>query len=370
MDPNHVRYNFEYETKLRVGFIGAGGHAFRNVYPTFQYAPVDLLAICDLDEERARAYARQFGAGATYTDHHTMLAEKKPDAVFIVTNYDEQGRPRATQLAIDALNAGSHVWMEKPTAASVADVDRLIEASERNGRYVMTGLKKTFFPSIVKAKEIIDSEEFGKALSITVRYPQGIPPLADRGDLRKVVGLLDHLPHPGSIIHELMGQIADIAYTWEAVRGGSFVNMNFVSGAIGVLHMPGGGSGSSPLERIEVVGEHASVVVDNGVRVTYYRPATRPAYGRSASYLVSNEMAPLVWEPEFSLGQLYNKNIFYLGYVQEVLHFCESVLRDRPPTKGTLEASREIAKLFEALCTTEPGTRVTINAPITKAVII
>jgi hypothetical protein len=76
---------------------------------------------------------------------------------------------------------------------------------------------------------------------------------------------------------------------------------------------------------------------------------------------VSNETAPLVWEPEFSLGQLYNKNIFYLGYVQEVLHFCESVLRQQPPTKGTLEASREIAKLFEALCTTEPGTRMVIN---------
>jgi predicted dehydrogenase len=361
MDPNHVRYNFEYETRLRAGFIGAGGHAFRNVYPTFQYAPVDLVAICDLDADRAEAFARQFGASATYTDHREMLAVEKPNAVFIVTNYDEQGRPRATQLAIDALNAGSHVWMEKPTAASVADVDRLIAASERTGRYVMTGLKKTFFPSIVKAKEIVSSEEFGQPLSITIRYPQGMPPLADRADLRKVAGLLDHLPHPGSIVHELMGPIADASYTWEAVTGGSFVSMNFVSGAIGVLHMPGGGSGSSPLERVEVVGTRASVVVDNGVRVTYYRPATRPAYGRSASYLVSNETAPLVWEPEFSLGQLYNKNIFYLGYVQEVQHFCESVLQQQPPTRGTLEASREIAKLFEALCTSEPGSRMVIN---------
>jgi hypothetical protein len=110
-----------------------------------------------------------------------------------------------------------------------------------------------------------------------------------------------------------------------------------------------------------VVGEHASVIVDNGVKVTYYRPATRPAYGRSASYLVPNENAPLVWEPEFSLGQLYNKNIFYLGYVQEVLHFCDSVLGSTPPTKGTLAASLEIAKVFEALCTTPPGVRVTIN---------
>ena len=76
---------------------------------------------------------------------------------------------------------------------------------------------------------------------------------------------------------------------------------------------------------------------------------------------MEDEAAPLTWEPEFSLGQLYNKNIFLLGYVQEVLHFCESVLSGTAPTKGTLEESLEIAKLFEAYCTTPPGTVVTIN---------
>ena len=105
------------------------------------------------------------------------------------------------------------------------------------------------------------------------------------------------------------------------------------------------------------------MVVDNGVKVTYYRPAQRPAYGRSASYLVENRSAPLFWEPEFSLGQLYNKNIFYLGYVQEVLHFCESVLNNTPPTRGTLEQSLEIVKLFDAYCTTEPGVEASINPP-------
>ncbi|HYH11106.1 MAG TPA: Gfo/Idh/MocA family oxidoreductase, partial [Thermomicrobiales bacterium] len=81
-DPGYVRYNFEYDRKVRVAFIGAGGHSFRNVYPTFQYAPVDLVAVCDLDGERAAAFARQFGATASYTDHREMLAREQPDAVF------------------------------------------------------------------------------------------------------------------------------------------------------------------------------------------------------------------------------------------------------------------------------------------------
>jgi predicted dehydrogenase len=361
-EPDFVRYNFEYEQKIRVAFIGAGGHAFRNVYPTFQYAPIDLVAICDIDAGRAAAYARQFGATATYTDHREMLAQEQPDAVFIVTNYDEHGKPRATQLALDALNAGCHVWMEKPTAASVAEVRQLIATSEQTGKFVLTGLKKTFFPSIVRTKEIIDSPEFGEPVSVAIRYPQSMPPPEDRGDLTQMLGLLDHLPHPVSILHELLGPVASLTYEWEARRGGSVSNLVFRSGAIGTMHLVGGGSGSSPLERLEVVGEHANVVVENGVRVIYYRPARRGGYGRAASYLVPTDDAPLIWEPEFSLGQLYNKNIFYLGYVPEVLHFCESVLENTPPTKGTLAASLEIAKLFEAYRTNPPGTRIAIDA--------
>ena len=104
--PGEVRYNFEYARKVRVAFIGAGGHAFRNVYPTFQYAPVDLVAVCDLDGDRAAAFARQFGATASYTDHRAMLARERLDAVFIVTSYGADGRPQATGLALDALEAG------------------------------------------------------------------------------------------------------------------------------------------------------------------------------------------------------------------------------------------------------------------------
>jgi len=47
-------------------FVGCGGHAFRNVYPALRYAPVDLVAVCDYDLERAKVYAREFGAAHAY----------------------------------------------------------------------------------------------------------------------------------------------------------------------------------------------------------------------------------------------------------------------------------------------------------------
>lgn len=356
-----IKYNFEYERKLRICYIGAGGHSFRNVLPTFQYAPVDFLAICDQDAARAEAYARQFGARTFYIDHREMLERERPDAVFIVTSYHPDGRVQATDLALDALQAGVHVWMEKPTAASVDEVRRLMVVSGETGRFVMTGLKKIFFPAIAKAREIISAPEFGRPSSLYVRYPQHMPPFEERADLRTITSLLDHIYHPGAIINYLMGPIGRVSYEWEPVNGSSVTTLRFVSGAIGTLHFSAGASGSSPLERLEVIGEGANLVVENGVKLTYYRKANRPAYGRSASFLVEDEAAPLYWEPEFSLGQLYNKNIFYLGYVPEVLHFCESVLSGTAPTKGTLDESLEIAKLFEVYRTTPPGTVVTIN---------
>ncbi|MFC5649939.1 Gfo/Idh/MocA family protein [Paenibacillus solisilvae] len=358
---SNVTYNFEYDKKLKACFIGAGGHSYRNVYPTFQYAPVELLAVCDMNGDRAAAYAGQFGAPRFYTDHMEMLKTEQPDIVFIVTAYHPDGRVQATDLALDALSLGVHVWMEKPTASSVAEVQELAEASKRSGRYVMTGMKKIFFPAIGKAKQITASPSFGRPSSIYIRYPQDLPELSDRTDLRRVKWLLDHLFHPASIIHYLMGPIEHFSYEREPFNGGSVTSMKFRSGAVGTLHMAAGISGSGPLERLEVVGEGENVVVDNGVKVTYYRKAERPAYGRSASFLVPDEEAPLVWEPEFSLGQLYNKNIFYLGYVPEVVYFCECVLSGTPPEKGSLADALEIVKLFEGYRNTPPGTVALLN---------
>ncbi|MGP4041082.1 Gfo/Idh/MocA family protein [Gracilibacillus sp. D59] len=356
-----INYNFEYKKKVKACFIGAGGHSFRNIYPVFQYTPIELVAICDKDVNRARDYAKQFGANAYYEDHLEMLEKEQPDAVFIVTAYTSDGHVQATKLALDVIEAGAHVWMEKPTAASVDEIMALMEKSKDKNVQVMTGIKKVFFPAVEKAKEIIETEEFGKPSSVYIRYPQSIPALDNRMDLTKMTGFLDHIFHPASVLNYLMGPIKDIAYFREDNNGGSVTNIRFQSGAIGTMHLTAGMSSSSPLERIEVIGEGANVVVDNGVKMTYYRKSKPSHYGRTPTYFTNETEAPLYWEPEFSLGQLYNKNIFYLGYVPEILHFCESILENKSLQKGTLEDALEIVKLFEAYCTTEEGTVKTIN---------
>jgi len=346
-----VTYNHEYPRKLKTCFIGCGGHALRNVYPTFQYAPVDLAAVCDLDAERAAACAKVFGARKTYTDHREMLAQEKPDVVFIVTNYDERGHPRYPKLAVDCLRAGAHAWIEKPPAATVAEIHEMMRASEATGRYVGVGFKKMFFPANQKAKQIISRPEFGRIVSITARYPQDLPPFADRSNPKKMIWFLDHMVHPHSVLRLLGGDIEWIFTNRNAVNGAAAVSLKFTSGAVGNLLFSAGQSGSSFFERTEIIGEGENVVVDNNIRVTHYRKAPHIAgYGRSNDYynLFADENAPRVWEPEFSLGQLHNKAMFLLGYAPEVIHFTEGLLAGKAPTWGTLDDALELLHVYEA----------------------
>lgn len=356
---DEVRYQFEYDTRIRCAFIGAGGHSFRNVYPALQYAPVDLVAVCDINADRAGEYARLFGASASYSDHQEMLAKERPEAVFIVTSYHPDGRVQATGIAMDCLRAGAHVWTEKPTAASTAEIHQLMDESDRADRFVMTGLKKTFTPGMEKLKQIITAAEFGGLASLSVRYPQSLP--EKRHDLNAMRGFLDHIYHPAAVINYLAGPIDRLSYEWEPISGASVTSMRFASGAVGTLHLAAGIAATSPLERVEVTGRDANAVLDNGVSLTYYRPGSRLPYGRSASYIVPDEVAPLHWEPEHSLGQLYNKNLFYLGYVPEIQHFCHSVLAGTRPEKGTLADSLAIMRMFEAYQNHPEGTTVELK---------
>src|SRR5690625_1641422 len=246
-----ITYNFEYKDRLKACFIGAGGHSFRNIYPTFQYAPIDLVAICDLNEAKAEAYASQFGANNYYTNYHEMFAKELPEVVFIVASYHANGRVQATDIAKDALKAGIHVRMEKPTAATTKEIKELMTLSKENKCYLMTGLKQIFMSSIEKVKSLLDSSEFGTPSSLYISYPERLPTFEERQNLRNITGFLDHIFHPGSIINYLMGKIESMFYQREPHNGGCIANLKFSSGSIGTLHLAGGIATSSPLEYLE-----------------------------------------------------------------------------------------------------------------------
>jgi predicted dehydrogenase len=90
------------------------------------------------------------------------------------------------------------------------------------------------------------------------------------------------------------------------------------------------------------------IVVENNIRVKYQK-AVPAGYGDNPNYYKGDLGAGTSsWEPEFSLGQLYNKGIFLLGYYNEVNEFARSILDNRAPAKGTLEQAWRVTRVFEA----------------------
>jgi predicted dehydrogenase len=348
---------------IRVGFIGCGGHAFRWIYPALQFAPVELIATCDQDADRAAQYAKRFGAERSYSNHGAMLEGENLDAVLIVTGYDAEGRPTYPPLAADCLRAGKHVWMEKPPAATSAEIEALIAVSRQTGRFAMVGLKKCFYPAIEKAREIALRPEFGRPLSITVRYPQYIPDEGEKGTLKgsPLLGFLDHVVHPASILVYLMGPASHLTYR-RAASGSGFALLRFPNGAVGALHFAHGQSGTGPLERLEVIGEGANVVVENGVKLTYYRPGGRGTggYAGADSFIGPDDAAPITWEPQFSLASLDAKTLNIEGFSREITYFAECVHSNTAPERANLEFALHVMRLYEAFLEPE-GTEVCLK---------
>lgn len=357
-----MRFNFHGklvdEKEIRAGFVGCGSHSSRNIYPTFQFAPVNLIATCDFSIEKAKAFAAKFGAQSAYSDYREMIEKEDLDAVFIVTGYDKNGRPTYPPIALDCLNAGCHVWMEKPPAATCAELRQLKEAAESNGKNVQVGLKKMFFPANEKAKELMSTDDFGETSLVMLQYPQHIPTV-EEFDLYlnkfervgSVVGFLDHLCHPVSLLVYLMGMPGTLYYD-RSSRGAGVSTFGFESGAVASIAHTQGASSNGGMERTTIISSGRHIVVDNNVRVSYHRtPPSEPGtgYGSSPNFFTgTTQQTTAVWEPEFSLGQLYNKGLFLLGYYNEVNEFARSILENRPVKKGTLEHALQVTRIFEA----------------------
>jgi predicted dehydrogenase len=134
---------------LRVGIIGAGGIAGNMHLPSVrEHLGCELVAVCDIRADAAQQAAAEFGARKAYTLYGEMLAREDLDAVYVLTQPDQLFRP-----ALASLNAGKHVFVEKPPGVTVYQAETLALAARRAGRICMVGFNRRFAPVV---RETID----------------------------------------------------------------------------------------------------------------------------------------------------------------------------------------------------------------------
>lgn len=344
---------------LRIGALGCGSHAYRNVFPSLAFLPARLVACCDLDLAKAQAVAERHGAAA-YDDLERMLAEAKLDAVVIVTGYDERGRPRYPELARCCLEAGVHVWIEKPPAAAATEIEAMRATADAAGKIVSVGLKKQFMPANRKAAALLRAGAIGEPRLVTARYPQPLPTADEAARWRggepvgRVVSFLDHLCHPASLLVSWLG-LPSAVLVERAPGDAGVLLIRFPGGVLAQLTLTPGAGSDGGMEHSTIVGERGHIVVDDNLRVELRRsPDLR--YGRSLDYYTAEpEASSAVWEPEHSLGQLYTKGVVQLGYVDELGDFIRAARTGTTQQLGTLADAWAITALFEAALGSDEG---------------
>ena len=159
---------------LRIGIVGWGFMGKMHFRCYKSDTNVEVTAICDVDAKQLQNASGVTGniSGAEddldlsnialYSDLSKMLAEEKLDALSIAS----PTFLHASQ-TIEALNAGVHVFCEKPMALNSGDCREMAEVAIQSGKTLQIGHCIRFWPEYVQAKEIIDSQKYGKVLAAT-----------------------------------------------------------------------------------------------------------------------------------------------------------------------------------------------------------
>lgn len=243
-------------TPLCINVIGAG-HWGPNIVRNFSSIPGVMVGkVADIDGNRLAPITQNFPTVEVTTQPGEAASDPRSDAVAIVT-------PVAThfQLALAALEAGKHVFVEKPLCATSGECKQLIELAAKKSRILMVGHIFLFHPGIEKIKAILDSGEIGRIIYIdSVRTNLG--PV--RGDVN---ALWDLAAHDLAIFNYwLESQPLRVSATGANVALDSpqdvaFASVQYASGVLAHVHA----SWLNPrkVRQITVVGEKKMIVFDD-----------------------------------------------------------------------------------------------------------
>jgi predicted dehydrogenase len=340
--------------QIRLAVIGAGSQCTASLMPGIPSAPeIDLVAICDLNQPLAERNTRWFGARAAYTDFAEMLSQERPDAVMVV------GPPQMhEEIGLAVLEAGCHLFIEKPAAPTVEGAKRLVDAARRVGKFGQVGHMMRHADPVRVAWDLSHSEEFGEILSVESRYttwPTGAArPGSGWGDSDEDwTYMLVQGGHPIDLIRHFLGPIVRVAGLRRHGRGNAKVYQVTVEGQdgrVGFLNLQDSFDGWTT--GLEIVGDgQAIVAVDDLGRVIYRRgekrvPAENEARGNTA----------YVWEPHHTLPHWKRS-----GYGSQLRFFAQCLLENRPPFPSLWDGWRN---LVVGLCILEScASRQVVEVP-------
>lgn len=241
---------------VRVAALGLGywgpnlARAWANLDET------ELTWLCDLDQAKLDRYAGLSATARPSTNLDEVLADPELEAVAIATS-----APTHAALALKAIEAGKHVFVEKPLALTSADARAMAAAAQANGTLLIVGHLLVHHPGVAKLKDLVDTGELGKTHYIYTNRQ-------NLGQVRSDENALWSLgAHDISVMLHLVGELPESvsaqgqAFIHEGVEDVVFGTLKFPSGVIGHMHL----SWLDPfkMRRMTIVGSDKMAVFDD-----------------------------------------------------------------------------------------------------------
>jgi predicted dehydrogenase/threonine dehydrogenase-like Zn-dependent dehydrogenase len=255
---------------LGVGFVGAGNYSSVHLIPHLKSSnDVQLLGVVSATGLSAKQKADKFGFSYAATEIKPLLEDAAVDAVFIGTRHSTHA-----DFAIAALNAGKHVFVEKPMVVSEDQLDALIEAYKRANAIkptgLMVGLNRRFAPLVARLKDAFSA---GGALQIIYRVNNGGVSTstwlheADEGGGM----LIGEMCHFVDLMQFISGQRPVSVYAQTltannqkfADQDNISIVISFDGGSVGTLCYSTVGNNAFPKERLEVFGGGSVGLIDD-----------------------------------------------------------------------------------------------------------
>lgn len=204
-------------SKLRIGFIGAGGIARSQMNIIKNFPDVELVAAADVNEEALNKCRSEHGVARVYTDWRTMLEREKLQAVSVCTPNGLHMQP-----TVDALKAGCHVLVEKPLAMNAREGQQMVDAAKAANRKLVIAFQWRFHPKAQFLKRQAEAGVFGDVLFTRCRAirRRGIPNwgVFGRKELQGGGPMIDIGVHIMEMTHYVMGSPRPVAATGNIFR--------------------------------------------------------------------------------------------------------------------------------------------------------
>jgi len=253
--------------RASLAFVGSGNYATAVLIPAFKAAGATLRVVGSSAGVSGLHAGRKFGFESTTTDTDGIFADPQVNAVVVTTRHDTHAR-----FVLAAITAGKHVFVEKPLALSLTEVDAIERAcSQRRETMLMVGFNRRFAPQVQKMKALLAGVTEPKSFVMTVNAGAIPPehwtqdPLVGGG---RIVGEACHFidllrflaGSPISGFHaDSMGATSGVAVTADNAS----ITLRFADGSIGTILYLANGHKSFPKERLEVFAAGRILQLDN-----------------------------------------------------------------------------------------------------------